>query len=66
MYIVPLDQGVSHIVIKSTTGCSISRTVVAFPCNTVIQGDLPPFSIERPPVNIVNVSLCVGESQHKN
>lgn len=50
---LPLGHGVSHIVMKSTTGCSISKTVVDFPCSTVMQGDFPPFSIERPPENIV-------------
>lgn len=53
---LPLAQGLSQIVTKSTTGCSISRTVVSFPCITVMHGDLPPRSIDSPPENIVNVS----------
>lgn len=54
---VPLSHGLSQIVTKSTTGCSISRTVVCFPCKTVMHGDFPPLSIDKPPENIVNVSL---------
>lgn len=53
----PLDQGLSHMVMKSTTGCSISRTVVDRPWSTVIHGDFPSRSIDKPPENIVNVSL---------
>lgn len=53
----PLDQGLSHMVIKSTTGCSISSTVVDLPWSTVIHGDFPSRSIDKPPENIVNVSL---------
>lgn len=52
----PLAQGLSQMVTKSTTACSISRTVVSLPCITVMHGDLPPRSMDSPPENIVNVS----------
>lgn len=55
----PLDQGLSHMVMKSTTGCSISRTVVDLPWSTVIHGDFPSRSTDKPPENIVNVSLLL-------
>lgn len=47
------------MVMKSTTGCSISRTVVERPWSTVIHCDLPSRSVDKPPENIVNVSLCI-------
>lgn len=55
---LPLDQGLSQMVMKSTTGCSISSTVADLPwCSTVMHGDFPSRSVDRPPENIVNVSL---------
>lgn len=53
----PLGHGVSQMVIKSITGCSISSTVVDLPCITVMHGDLPSRSIDSPPEKIVKVSL---------
>lgn len=56
---VPLAHGLSHSVIKSTTLCSISSTVVVFPCITVMLGVLPVVSCANPPENITYDSLKV-------
>lgn len=53
------------MVMKSTTGCSISSTVVDLPWSTVMHGDFPSRSVDKPPENIVNVSLCYQISHRK-
>lgn len=55
--VIPAFHGLSHNVIKSTTLCSISRTVIVFPFITVILGVLPALSKGRPPENIIYDSL---------
>ena len=53
----PWFHGVEQIVTKSTTGCSISSTVVLLPRITVIVGVCPDFSYTIPPLNITYGSL---------
>lgn len=60
--LLPQVQGCSQRTIKSTMGCSISRTVVVLPIITVIQFDREtPVSHDKPPENIVIVSLNIQE-----
>lgn len=63
---LPQVHGCSQRTIKSTTGCSISRTVVALPIITVIQFDREtPVSDDNPPEKIVIVSLIENSVIYK-
>lgn len=58
-----LGHGFSQSVRKSTTGCSISRTVVVLPCMMVMLGVWEAFSMGNPPEKRMNGSL---EGERKN
>lgn len=56
---IPLVHGFSQSVMKSTTICSISKTVVVFPWITVMLEALLMVSCARPPENMIYVSLKI-------